>query len=227
MRVGPVYICDFFSLLRVFCDKMGIEPNWKTCRKTIAKARNCKTQYNANTYNRAFVCTWQLSQCILTFQFDRRDRTVTWWEWWCSRRQSPHSLEPRHTLVSFSLWLDTQERWDTFREKFSRIREVHLKSKRHRLIPLNTDVKAGEAKIQCGCNCYWNKKSRRLKSIWTPISGSNQNSTKWLRYQGRRLGWATLIGWTWSHEPLNGRQPWLWPNLAFLSLEQGPGLGSY
>ena len=37
--LGLVYTWDFFSLLRLFWDKMGIEPNWKTCCKTIARAQ--------------------------------------------------------------------------------------------------------------------------------------------------------------------------------------------
>ena len=37
--LGPVYTCDFSSLLRLFYDKMGVEPNWRIYRTTIARAQ--------------------------------------------------------------------------------------------------------------------------------------------------------------------------------------------
>ena len=37
--LSPVYTCDFSSLLRLFCDKMGVEPNWRIYRTTIARAQ--------------------------------------------------------------------------------------------------------------------------------------------------------------------------------------------
>ena len=40
MAIGPIYTCDFSSLLLLFCDKMGIKPNWKICRKAMAIAQN-------------------------------------------------------------------------------------------------------------------------------------------------------------------------------------------
>ena len=37
--LGHIHTCDFSGLLRLFCDKMGVGPNWKTCHKTITRAQ--------------------------------------------------------------------------------------------------------------------------------------------------------------------------------------------
>ena len=37
--LSHVYTCEFYSLLRLFCEKMTVAPNWKGSRNRIATAQ--------------------------------------------------------------------------------------------------------------------------------------------------------------------------------------------
>ena len=66
MTLGPVYTCDFSSLLRLFCDKMGVEPNWRIYRTTIARAQK---PVKNRKYKRGLITTINTAKRVLCGYF--------------------------------------------------------------------------------------------------------------------------------------------------------------